>query len=363
LSPGAVIGVDGSADVVAGIFAVEADDGFPLVIERLAPSSDHAGPSVVLCHGFGGNRFNFDLDEQHSLARYLVREGFDVWLVELRGHGRSKAAPQTPASRRTWNMDHHVEMDLPAILQGIARLSGQRPLIWIGHSLGGTLAYCLLARRPEFDRFIAGVITIGSPAHVTRPPGRFLAPTTLFLLKAFGRCRTLPLRLAARIVFSDAARRCGSHTVWRRWVNPQNIDPDVLTRTVQAGLEDLSIATLRQWSLSLADGNLLTADGGFDYCCELGKIAVPFLFVAGTGDRIAPVDTVLAAFDRVGSTDKCLRVFGKDGFEQRPDRTMKPLPGCVDYGHEDLLLGEASSLELFPYIADWVRHRHPRRPI
>jgi poly[(R)-3-hydroxyalkanoate] polymerase subunit PhaC len=362
LSAGAVMLVNVSTDVVAGVFSIEADDGFPLVIERLASSSDLAGPSVVLCHGFGGNRFNFDLDDRHSLARYLIREGFDVWLVELRGHGRSKAAPHMPASRRPWNMDHHVEMDLPAILQAIARLSGQQPMIWIGHSLGGTLAYCLLARRPEFERFLAGVITIGSPAHVTRPPGRFLAPATLFLLKVFGRRRTLPLRRAARIVFSDAARRCGSQTVWRRWVNPENIHPDVLARTVDAGLEDLSIATLRQWSLSLQDGNLLTADGGFDYCCGLARIAVPFLFVAGTGDRIAPVETVLSAFDCVGSADKCLRVFGKDGFEQWPDRTTKTLSGRVDYGHEDLLLGEASSLEVFPYVAEWIRHRHPWQP-
>src|SRR5919106_6749300 len=115
MSAGAVLLASGSTDAVSGVFAIEADDGFPLVIERLAPPSDapRCGPSVVLCHGFGGNRFNFDLDERHSLARHLVREGFDVWLVELRGHGRSKLAPHAPASRRSWNMDPHVEMDLP----------------------------------------------------------------------------------------------------------------------------------------------------------------------------------------------------------------------------------------------------------
>jgi pimeloyl-ACP methyl ester carboxylesterase len=342
------------------VFTIEADDGFPLVIERLASPSriTAGGPPVVLCHGFGGNRYNFDVDERHSLARYLLNRGFDVWLVELRGHGRSKRKPSSAASRG-WNMDDHVDMDMPAMLQAIRQFSGRDDLFWIGHSLGGTIAYCLLARRPEFGSAFAGVITIGSPARVDRPPGVLLAPAMLLLLRAFGHRETLPGRAAARVVFSAAARRFGARAIWRRWVSPENIDQGVIERTVRHGLEDLSISTLQQWARSLSDCSLLTADGTFDYSCALQRIRVPMLFVAGTCDRIASVDAVRAAFERVGSADKRLRVFGRNGSEQQSGRAATCCSDCVDYGHEDLLLGEASRLELFPYIADWIRERDP----
>ena len=42
---------------------------------------------VLLCHGLGANRYNFDLGTRASLARFLQEAGFDVWSIDLRGRG------------------------------------------------------------------------------------------------------------------------------------------------------------------------------------------------------------------------------------------------------------------------------------
>ncbi|KAJ1465598.1 hypothetical protein T484DRAFT_1647966, partial [Baffinella frigidus] len=46
--------------------------------------------SVVLFHGFASNRFTFDLNPEESVADYLATKGWDTWVVELRGSGKSK---------------------------------------------------------------------------------------------------------------------------------------------------------------------------------------------------------------------------------------------------------------------------------
>src|SRR5438876_406455 len=42
---------------------------------------------LLLVHGIAANRYNFDLTDESSLARFLAASGYDVWLVELRGRG------------------------------------------------------------------------------------------------------------------------------------------------------------------------------------------------------------------------------------------------------------------------------------
>jgi polyhydroxyalkanoate synthase len=341
------------------VIPVKAKDGFPLVIERLGSRACLTSnpPPVVLCPGFGGNRFNFDLDEKHSLARYLAGEGFDVWVVELRGHGRSKMSDDSRQGVRPWNMDVHIEKDVPAILDAITNLSAQPKVVWVGHSLGGMVAYCLLSRYAESSRYFAGLITIGSPGRVDRKSRTMLAATTP-LLRILKRRATLPTRPVMQALFSPTARRLGLARLWRYWLNPENIDVVVLRETMRIGAEDFSPGTLYQWVSSVRKRSLVSDDGSFDYYENMNRINVPLLLIGGAGDYLAPASSINSVFEQVGSSDKTIRIFGKQGFELRANSSPEQLVGSVDYGHDDLLLGEASHSEIFPYMADWLRtHR------
>src|SRR6476469_492518 len=61
-------------------------DGWRLAVTRYRPAKAE-GPlpsaPVLLVHGIAANRYNFDLTDDLSLARYLAARGYDVWLVEL----------------------------------------------------------------------------------------------------------------------------------------------------------------------------------------------------------------------------------------------------------------------------------------
>ncbi|KAJ1489593.1 hypothetical protein T484DRAFT_3470631 [Baffinella frigidus] len=50
-----------------------------------APTAPTRKHSVVLCHGLASNRFTFDLQADVSVVDYLAEQGWDTWLVELRG--------------------------------------------------------------------------------------------------------------------------------------------------------------------------------------------------------------------------------------------------------------------------------------
>ena len=54
-----------------------------------AALTHHAGPGepVVLCHGISSNARFWDLAPDRSLADWLVAQGYDVWNLDLRGHG------------------------------------------------------------------------------------------------------------------------------------------------------------------------------------------------------------------------------------------------------------------------------------
>src|SRR5205814_4513140 len=214
-------------------------------------------------------------------------------------YGRSKEA--SPSRRRGasgWNMDDHIEKDVPAVIDAISKLTAQPNLIWIGHSLGGMVAYCLLARYPEYARFFVGLITLGSPGHVERRSGIVTVPAEL-LLRALGRRVRLPTRPLIKILFSPTVRRVGLSRLWRRWLNPENMDQAVIDATMRLGLEDFSPGTLAQWVTSMRKGSLVSGDGVFDYFQNMDRIDIPILFIGGAGDYIAPVRSLTTLFHRV----------------------------------------------------------------
>src|SRR5262249_46641048 len=122
---------------------------------RLEPTAHDTRAPVLLVHGFGQNRYAFHLPSR-SLANYLARAGYDVFNVDLRGHGRSRHLSRL----RSRGVSDYVTEDIPAAVEEVRRLSGGRPLFLVGHSLGGLVAY---AAAPELQDSVLGIVSIGSP--------------------------------------------------------------------------------------------------------------------------------------------------------------------------------------------------------
>src|SRR5512140_3391315 len=131
-----------------------------MVRKRLAANQGGTRAPVLLVHGFGQNRYAWHLPSR-SLVNYLAREGFDVFNLDLRGHGRSRHL----GARRSRGVEDYVHEDMPSAVDEVRALSGGRPVWLVGHSLGGLVSY---AAAPALAGAVAGIASIGSPYHFTR---------------------------------------------------------------------------------------------------------------------------------------------------------------------------------------------------
>ena len=96
------------------------DDGWRLALTRYRGDTPRGQP-LLLCHGLGANHFIFDVAPRVSLARYLKKRGWDVWLLDLRGVGTSEQP--TPFNQRqwSWNVEDYLEHDIPAAIEYVCQ--------------------------------------------------------------------------------------------------------------------------------------------------------------------------------------------------------------------------------------------------
>src|SRR3954467_6450124 len=97
-----------------------------MVRKRRASAGETRAP-VLLIHGYGQNRYAWHLPAR-SFSNHLAHAGFDVFNLDLRGHGRSRHL----GARRPSHITDFVREDVPAAVDEIRRLSGNRPVFLIG---------------------------------------------------------------------------------------------------------------------------------------------------------------------------------------------------------------------------------------
>lgn len=143
-----------------------ARDGTRLAYRDVGPRE---GVPVVLCHGLCANGEQFVDD-----AEYFAGLGYRVILPDIRGHGASEAPKAYPLDRFTIAV---MAEDMADLLDH----AGTGPVHWVGNSLGGIIAFQLVADALERFRSLA---TFGT-AHRLNLPG-FAANAIPVLFRLFG---------------------------------------------------------------------------------------------------------------------------------------------------------------------------------
>ena len=123
----------------------------------------------------GGNHLMFDWDEQHSLARYLAADGWDVWLLDLRTHdgdgdfffGSLRGIDSDREFiNKFWDFDRtYLKIDVVAAVDFVKEETNYEKIILGGHSYGGYLAYAYAQLLGESN--LAGIITTGASPYAT----------------------------------------------------------------------------------------------------------------------------------------------------------------------------------------------------
>jgi len=406
------------------IYRVRTRDGVELALKRYRPDPGSPlrlrGQPVILMAGMLSNHNYFDLHamegrnyavrlpekladwarndpyvradplKYYSLAYYLWSRGYDVWLADYRGEGRE---PVRSAGTDGYTIDDLGIYDMPAIVSKVREVTGKKP-VWIGHSMGSTMAYIYLqgARYEVEDnpdtrvvsdpalvrmrndgcgkQALKGFVDLDGPVV---PPGgtpedmQSLVWWSLYVpfyldLRPFTdtlgwmlSCPTLAMEALLRMVWQSLG--C-PELGWLNSllsINSQNIDAGVLAYITQNAVDGVSTRVMAQFSDASTYGKFREdwrnrtlgcfmvcppppqeGDGYYYYSDNLKKISLPALVIAdATLDITDPAD--IERFYRGKTRNR------RDSFRVIPNTA-----------HVDLAVGLNAPTELFPAIGAWL---------
>lgn len=120
---------------------------------------DPEAPAIFLLHGLLEDGTIYYSRAGQGLAYFLAQHGFQVFVPDLRGKGRSWPSVSQLLNCRVVDL---VTEDIPTLLQFIEDKTGRAPAFLVGHGFGGVLISSFLARYPEYRHLITGVVHFGS---------------------------------------------------------------------------------------------------------------------------------------------------------------------------------------------------------
>lgn len=262
--------------------------GLPL-FERSWMPTGRPRAAVVLIHGL------IEHSGCHAgMAYQLVRQGFSVHAMDLRGHGRSEGSRCDIRS-----FDDYL-LDLDVFFQRASATAGGRPLFLMGNSMGGLIVTVwAILRQPR----IRGLILSGpllALADGLYPRLRHFAAVT---------AAVAPTLRVARISFDQLSRMY--QVVDRLRDDPLMFHGRITVRVAAEILRAMKIASRKALALS-----------------------VPLLILHGSQDQICDPAGSLALYRNAGCADKTFHLY--EGFyhevfdEPQGDRVLADLTTWLD---------------------------------
>lgn len=311
----------------------------PSLASSNGPLPGSSRGAVLLVHGLAANRVSFDMGEGRSTARTLAEAGFDVFAAELRGHGASHP-DGVHVAPGPLSFFAYVEQDMPHLVARVRQLSAG-PLFVVGHSMGGIIALAHLAQTAlrggsTLETGIDGLVTIASSLDYsgTLSGYRHFVP----LEPVAKHVKAIDIGRAAR---AGAVLSGRVDSVFDRFnFHPGSTAQRAIRRFHANGFHAVSTAVLAELATAFKDGGLRTARGE-RVSDGIGALELPVLHISGTRDAQCPPPAVArtAALQPVGATHM---TFGA-AFGHR-----------AEYGHMDLLIGDAAQDEVTPAIERWL---------
>ncbi|MCJ7571265.1 MAG: alpha/beta hydrolase [Candidatus Thermoplasmatota archaeon] len=305
-------------------------------------------PPIILIHGMGGNHKMFDWDENHSLARFLAENGWDVWMLDLRTHDGDGDFFLVKGSdreyiNRYWDFDRTLlKIDVVTAVDYVKNKTGVNKIFLSGHSYGGYLAYAYAELIGEEN--LSGIITTGScpyadpriaknSLHIIDKYGIYLGKKAF--VRPFGRPFSFSLKWEVDWYIKQ----------WKPTANDlfyYNTTPEYIQKSIvycsDSEPAGVYVDMFFGKDPTKYNGHWVDPQTLYDYSANLNKITVPILFIAGDNDTQDPSIWIHSAYENVSSEIKEFHSFPK-------------------HSHLDLLLGDDASTLIFPLIVDWLNLR------
>lgn len=311
-----------------------------VLIERGTMRLNHYRPLVddvyrvplLLVMATTNRGFIFDLVPGQSLVEFLLRAGFDVFMLEWE--------PPRP-HERTLSLESYVLDFIPAAVARIAQETGEPDVSIVGYCFGGVLS--LLWAALEGEGRLANLATFTTPVDFSQmdlfqawADRRFFDVDRLvdtlgnvpaeMLYGAFDMLRP-GARVAGNVRLYDNLwddEYVKSFRMFERW----NTDTLPL-----AGEYFRQTTKMLMWDNRLLDGTMEIGGRTID----LARITRPFLHIAAEHDHIVPRAASAPLIDMVGAKD-------------RQEVVLKG-------GHVSLVAGGNAIKRMWPTLARWLAER------
>ena len=296
----------------------------------MAPRA-HATP-VLLVYALINKPYILDLRPENSFVAHLLREGYDVFLIDW----------GTPGGEdRGTTLDELVGEHLPKATERLRRAGGGDAYTLFGYCMGGTMAAMHAALRPEGLR---NLVALTAPIDFA-DAGTYSVWTDPRHLDAEQLARALGNVPGSLIDFGNKMLKPvenfvgAAATMWERLLAGRDMTSWLaMNKWVNDGVP-FPGAAFAQWIRDFYQENRLArgeiAIGGERV--DLARISAPLLAIAGANDHIVPPAMARPLVDLVSSAD----------------REYLELPA----GHVGLLAGSGAQTSLWPRVTDWLGDR------
>ncbi len=236
--------------------------GVMLWAQHWKPRTGDVRAVVVIHHGLADHSARYQ-----AFAEDLVKAGYEIWAMDMRGHGRS-SGERTRADR----IDDYLD-DLDLLMAQVRKADGDRPVFLFGHSLGGLIATLYtIERQPP----LAGLILSGPALAFDAPPVQ--AGAIRFVAAIWPG---VPLLATPHEDFSSS----------RAVIDQLNVDaliyaPRGPARTARSAVDGVA----RVWAAT-------------------DRLRVPLLALHGTIDKLTAPSGSRDLIARAAATDKTLRIY------------------------------------------------------
>jgi pimeloyl-ACP methyl ester carboxylesterase len=322
-------------------YTVPTDDGSSITLIRYVGNKR---PSLMLVPGICGNHCFFDWDDNHSLAKFLNAHDWDVWMLDARTHDGdgdfwfgSLRGLQSDREwiNRYWDLDNtYLKKDVVTAAEFIKKTSQNEKFFFIGHSLGGYLAYAYAELVRQDD--LAGIITLGSSAKANNYTNPWMLDH-YFGFRLGQRAYVRPFGLPFVHNQKSAIDKNKDQPLPGQYY--KNTTSLSVRENISYKRDDEAAGLWVDMNFGrdprYYSGHWVDPQTLYDYTAHLSKIIVPFLVIAGDEDASDPKADIFATYQNVSSE-------------------IKKFVNISGYAHMDLILGDTANIKVFPEITNWL---------
>lgn len=312
---------------------VDNDEGWQLELKQCHPPKRVVKKRRPICiiPGYGMNSHIFGYHPSGlSMESYFVREGFEVWTVNLRGQGGSKWL----GGERNYGLYELAMIDLKMAAQYIIDNSRSETdkIDLIGCSLGGTLSYIYTALVKH--NHAGCLVGMGAPLRWEK-----IHPILRMVMASPKLVGKIPV-VGVREIMRTFWDRIKKSPFLKIYLHPELVDlsePEEMLKTVENPVRQIN-QEIAEWMHNkdlMLDGHNMTQ--------AFHKVNNPLLCVLANSDGIVPPLTALSSHEIGSSKIKDTVVVGTDE---------------LHFAHADLFLSKHSHDMVFQPVARWLKARY-----